>query len=400
VYLHVIVCNNCYLLISAGMAPLRWLLFGTLCCLAASAISTPTLPALTNALKLKLRLANGDHVQRPFGRNLLATAPQCVWSPSSGCDLNDGYITGLSGTPASNSQKLLARFAASDHKCSTYTTKATCMANPNDFCGWDSASQECSVGPSFLKIGWLQDVVYCSGSRVGALMTCLTLSNQTACGANSNCAWSDSTQLSSNSFGSSFLEALGGWSGYAASSTTYICSAKWTTNATDVAYLVNKMLAAAANASLDTSSKSAGNFLGPVFGDLFGGCSGVTRYRDALLTCPAKTNKTSCDAAPACGWDPAMTIPACDMSDNYAMDLLLDPKDPWVIAYNNASSACAAQTTNTTCTGLATVTVDTTKYDSFSNLSPDFSSAAGMLSMSSLLMSLMAGLVCLWALLL
>ncbi|GFR48686.1 hypothetical protein Agub_g10641 [Astrephomene gubernaculifera] len=367
------------------MAPLRWLSLATLCCLVASALSASAVPDLAEVVKLKLRLPKTSPVHRTFGRDLLeSTVSMCLWSSSytlDSCDLNLDYITSL-GTPSTNSQKLLAYVAALNNRCSNYTSSSSCTATPSEYCAWDSTFKECSVGPSFLKQGWLQNVLYCSGSRADIVMTCVAL-NQTSCGSNSNCVWQNTTQLAQNTIGTSLMNSLAEYAGHTVSSSSSVCAASWATNTTYLTTLASKI------AKAETSASA----FSVIFTDLFGDCSALTTFKSAVTTCSNKTTQATCDAQLACSW-----TNECDLAEDFVMDLLLDSSDPWVAKYTEQSLRCAAQTTSSACKGLATTTVDTTKYSSYLTLTPF--SGAGMMSASSLLISLMAGLVCLWGMLL
>ncbi|KAG2446855.1 hypothetical protein HYH02_008012 [Chlamydomonas schloesseri] len=340
-------------------------------------------------------MQHAPNQQRAGSRALLATSNSSLCAYAFGnCDLNADYITSL-GTPSTDSQKLLAYTSILSYNCSLKTSKTSCTGN----CEWVStgSSGVCVISDSYFDLAWLRGKAYCAGSNMDTAITCSAYATQSACG--SGCTWLSASAMSTSiaaTFASSFAELLGGSSG--STNATGICLPNWMNDQNYVASLVSKIT----NAMSATSGITS--YLGAIFDDMFGTCSGVSSFKNMVMSCPAFKNATACRAAAGCEWlGSTSSSGICDLSENaFGTDLLLDPNDPWVKQYNNATTTCNSKTTAAACNGAGAIQVDTAVYTSASYLStaqPSFfkdGGAAGMASVSSLVSLMAAGLFALF----
>ncbi|KAG2427594.1 hypothetical protein HXX76_012248 [Chlamydomonas incerta] len=264
----------------------------------------------------------------------------------------------------------------------------------------------CIISDTFFSLTWLRGKAYCAGSPMDTAVTCGQITAQSSC--TGSCTWqsasSASTASATAAFASSFTELFSGFGGSSSVTVnaTGTCMPGWINDQNFVTNLIKKVTDAIATTSTSaTSSSGALNFLGPIFDDLFGSCSGISSFKTMLLTCPNYKNATSCNAAMGCAWSGSGSFGSCDLGEtSFGTGLLLDPTDPWVKAYNNATATCDSKTTSLACTGAGTISVDTALYSSSSYVSaaqPSYvasgtggGGAAGMASVTSLV-SLMAG---------
>ncbi|KXZ50087.1 hypothetical protein GPECTOR_18g64 [Gonium pectorale] len=295
--------------------------------------------------------------------------------------------------------------------CGAYNTSSTCTANTAQKCQWDSATQTCGVSNSIIDQQWLRGKVYCPNSLADYMITCSAISSQSSCNANSNCLWQ--TVVSSGSLVGQFLDTAAIWTGSSITSSTGKCVPKWSNDTSTVSSLIGKVFNASLSSMISgiSSSSGAAAYMGPLFTDLYGSCTGVDSFKNLLLACGPRTNKTACEALSGCAWTPKagsnvnVTLNGtCDIADTFATSLVLNATDPWVSAMNTATSQCATMASSATCTGLATIAVDTAKYTTtFGTITLDFPTfmpgAATAAGVPALLLSVLAA-VGVWALLL
>ncbi|PNW76602.1 hypothetical protein CHLRE_11g467725v5 [Chlamydomonas reinhardtii] len=343
---------------------------------------------------------------------------QCGWDGAD-CVLTSGFIASLPerlGTPTTNSAKVLARAAYRATVCANYTaSRIDCVAAATEYgCEWDAVAQSCGI-KDLLDPELLRRSAFCPGSRLDAAVSCASLTGGAADGS-SGSGWQDTCASASYGGyscklvnGSSVLTSqpvqtlgdavMGLINGVAAQAVQAIKDAAGQLNVTvsnaTISLLVNNATAAANNSqacvaawTTDTSYlKSLADTVISGLGsgkdvlsslmtpELFGSCNTSSKLMSTVNTCPIKLNKADCAAVSGCSW--VDLAQACTVAMDVVERMMLDPKDIWVAAYNNASALCDSLATQSSCNVTTprlslNLTVDPAILKNLSSLLPSF----------------------------
>ncbi|GLI65067.1 hypothetical protein VaNZ11_008491 [Volvox africanus] len=307
-------------------------------------------------------------------RRLQATtsAHQCLWTRRAGCELNADFVTTLSGSPTTESQKLLARNAALSNICTGYNSSYTCLAKPGEYCVWSSSYQECYLGTGYIPDEWLQSRLWCSGSLAETTVKCVSSITSSTCSANAKCVWAPTglTSQASSIVGIIVTAILG--------SSNSSCVPKWATDEKVVNNLVQ-------NAAKGTT---VAEILAIIFNDLMGTCSSAQKFKTMLTTCPVASAST-CLSTPGC----AFQSNACNYADDFPVYLLLNQTDTWVVAWNKARVQCEVLSSNSSCSSSPDlITINKTLYSQYLALQPSFPPEPNVGSLSGPTTAILLGL--------
>ncbi|KAG2487046.1 hypothetical protein HYH03_014292 [Edaphochlamys debaryana] len=300
----------------------------------------------------------------------------------------------------------MARAAYNSSLCEGAAGRAACEALSGAGCSWGEGA---GCGYSVIvSPQWMRGLLFCPGSLADEAAACaLTVAGrtgeasglQTRCTANPNCTWISASDYASNPFAHLLPEMAPELYSppTAPNSNTPLgaCVAPWVTSPISTAAVT--LTADPVALGLVVSGLADPAILyPPIFDRVFGKCPGVARTKQILTANPCGVHKDvqACNAEPQyhCWWLPesveagaassatggavAGGAGSCVIGPRFYMDLLYDPADPWVAAYNNASRVCSSKTASSACDGAGTITYDTAKLNSYGEVQPVYDNTA------------------------